>query len=463
MTFEGVIAVVFTIGAILLFHESGHFLVAKACRMRIDEFGIGLPLKSPIVALKRGETTYSLNWIPFGAFVRIAGMDPEEGNVERGFHTRPLWQRGVVLAAGSSMNVVLAALLFLCAGVFFGEATDVSTTIHRTLPGSPAAQAGLRSGDQIVAINDCWTSTEVARVKDGTPGAAAGLRAGDQITQVAERDVRDFRDMVSRLGTESDTDIPITVKRWDEAEQLPSTHRLRLPRLADAAAILAAAPRSPTPAPIDQLGVTFKPLQWGTVTSIIHNSPRVEMAVTVVREGAQITKKIIPEPQLREYLNTDTGEVEQRSVSLIGVVPEHIYRHLSPLESIRSGFATTAATAAGVLEGVARLILGEEKPQVVSIVKIAVNIQEYAYEGGYSVLRFGGIISFVIGFLNILPLPPFDGWRLVYLGYEGVIGRTPDRKKEALINLVGFAVVMFAFVILVLKDVMDLVANRAVR
>ncbi len=464
MTFEGVLAIVLIIGAILLFHESGHFLSAKLCRMRVDEFGMGLPLKAPIVAFKRGQTSYSLNWIPFGAFVRIAGMDPEEQQVENGFHTRPLWQRALVLSAGSAMNVVLATLLFLLAGVFFGELVGSSTTIRTVIPGRPADRAGLKRGDRIVSVNDRWTSTSVADVRRGSAAAQAGLRPDDRITEVADREVYDFQAMVRRLGKTSTGRIPVTVLRRDQDEQRLTEHRFFLSPLRDASAILSAAPHSSVPVSVDQLGVTFEPLRWENVAAIIHNAPRGRtLSVTVVRDGTQITKRMVPEMHVERLPDRDTGELEMEQIGLIGVAPAQVYRKLPPLRAIWSGVEMTLFTVQAVVEELTRVILGESRPEVISIVKIAVVIQDSTHLGWYLVLQLGGLISFAIGFLNILPLPPFDGWRLVYIGYEGVIGRTPDRKKEALINFVGFVVIMCAFVVLVLKDVAELVANRAVR
>jgi regulator of sigma E protease len=269
--------------------------------------------------------------------------------------------------------------------------------------------------------------------------------------------------MVRRLDSPEKERVRVTVQRVDEADTTVTTHALLLPRLEGVDAIAEAAPHEPVPVSIEQLGLTFEPLQWSTVTGMIRNSPGQEISVTVLRQGEQLTKRMTPRTEMDDDFNPNTGELEKQPIPRIGVTPKQIYRRLAPLAAMRAGFAETALIGEAVVMGLAEMIAGEARPQVMSIVKIAVEIQEQTYQGWYWVLRIGGFISFIIGFLNILPFPPFDGWRLVYLGYEGVIGRAPDRKKEALINLVGFAVVMFAFVILVLKDVMDLVANRAVR
>ncbi len=406
---------------------------------------------------------YSLNWIPFGAFVRIAGMDPDEGHVANGFHTRPLWQRAIVLVAGSSMNAVLAMLLFIAAYGIFGQPVDITTTIRTTVRGGAAAKAGLRGGDQIVAINDRWASTEIADVKPGLPAAKAGLLPEDYITQVDGAKVREFSEIVSRLGRAQEPQVKVVVARWDEEAMESSTHEFLLPRLEDADAIVDAAPHEVVPVTVEELGITFEPLQWSTVTGMIRNSPGQPITVTVLRDGAMITKRMMPNMEVTDEYDPDTGEITQEPIPLIGVTPRQIHERLGPLAAVREGFLTTVANVRGIIDAIARMVTGREKPQVMSIVKIAVEIQRSAQLGWWRVLHIGGMISFAIGFLNLLPFPPFDGWKVVYLGYEGIIGRAPDRKKEALINMVGFVAVMFLFVILVFKDVAELVANRAVK
>jgi regulator of sigma E protease len=104
---------------LVLVHEWGHFIVAKKTGMRVDEFGIGFPPKA--VSFKRGETEYSLNWLPIGGFVRIWGENLEEAeqlsdqaaDTSRAFSARPKWAQAAVLIAGVAMNVIFAWLLLV--------------------------------------------------------------------------------------------------------------------------------------------------------------------------------------------------------------------------------------------------------------------------------------------------------------------------------------------------------------
>jgi len=144
-------AVVF--GTIVLFHELGHFLVARRFGVKVHEFAIGFG--RALVQWKRGETRYSLRLFPLGGFVKLAGMDaavdPEEEippDDERSFQTKPVWQRMAIIAAGPAANFVLAFVLL----VVFYAAIAVPFAVADVLPGSPAEAAGMRPGDRIVAV-----------------------------------------------------------------------------------------------------------------------------------------------------------------------------------------------------------------------------------------------------------------------------------------------------------------------
>src|SRR5262245_53152888 len=119
----------------VLIHELGHFTIAKLAGIKVEEFGIGFPPR--LVALRLGETEYSLNAIPLGGFVRMLGEeDPQQ---PRSFaRARKRW-RVAILLAGSSMNMVAAALFFTVAYTAgWPTATQTQVEILRVVPGSPA-------------------------------------------------------------------------------------------------------------------------------------------------------------------------------------------------------------------------------------------------------------------------------------------------------------------------------------
>lgn len=171
-----IVTLIVVLVALILAHEFGHFIVAKWFGMRVDEFGIGYPPRA-LTLFKKGETEYTLNWLPFGGFVRIYGEDGEaqgtaSGNSEqvarpqsgRAFTDKPRYAQALVLVAGIAMNLLFAFLIFtaiLAVGTpralspaEVRLAKDAHLAIAEVLSGSPAQRAGLRIGDVILSAED---------------------------------------------------------------------------------------------------------------------------------------------------------------------------------------------------------------------------------------------------------------------------------------------------------------------
>jgi regulator of sigma E protease len=194
-----VILVIIGLSFLILGHEAGHFFVAKAFGLKVDEFGIGFPPR--IVAKKFGDTEYSINWLPFGGFVRISGergefeaISPEEGNAgasgvgaqiaapqpemsdadkARLFYNQPAWKKSVIVLAGVFMNFILGWLLI--AAVFM-VGVPQTLVISGTEAGSPAAAAGIQSGDVIKGYTDSQSFINYINANKGTPVTVTVIR-----------------------------------------------------------------------------------------------------------------------------------------------------------------------------------------------------------------------------------------------------------------------------------------------
>ncbi|RIK24307.1 MAG: hypothetical protein DCC51_00740 [Anaerolineae bacterium] len=171
---------------IVLIHESGHFWAAKLSKIKVDEFGFGLPPRA-VKLFERGGTVYSLNWIPVGGFVRPAGED--DPGVAGGLASASKKARLFVLSAGSGMNFITAILFFWLALVLGAPAVQVS----EVNAGSPADVAGLQAGDVVLEVEGRMvmnSNTLITAVADGTgnPLELVILRDGERQTlQVTPR------------------------------------------------------------------------------------------------------------------------------------------------------------------------------------------------------------------------------------------------------------------------------------
>lgn len=137
------------LGGLVLVHELGHYVTAKALDVRVLEFGIGFPPRARVLR-SRGETLWTLNWLPIGGFVRMEGEDGDRADDPRAFSAKPLWVRLVVLVSGVAVNIGLAFAIFFSIALLASPVTGVR--IGEVEAGSPAAAAGLRSDDQIYGV-----------------------------------------------------------------------------------------------------------------------------------------------------------------------------------------------------------------------------------------------------------------------------------------------------------------------
>ncbi len=150
MTIITVIAFLGILAGLILAHELGHFVTAKASRVRVDEFGLGFPPR--LLSIKRGGTRYSLNAIPLGGFVKMAGE--EDPKVTGSLASKSIGTRLLILSAGSLMNALLPLLLFSIAFMVPHDTLAGQVMVEEIATSSPAASAGIESGDVILSINE---------------------------------------------------------------------------------------------------------------------------------------------------------------------------------------------------------------------------------------------------------------------------------------------------------------------
>lgn len=157
-----VIIFIAVLSVLVFVHEFGHFISAKRAGVRVDEFGFGFPPRA--FGIKRGDTIYSVNWIPLGGFVKIKGESGEHEGDEDSFAHKPAWRRAIILCAGVVMNLVLAWTLLtvgyaiglpqITEGVSpYAHVSDRRIQVVRVLPGSPADAAGIEVGDTFISVD----------------------------------------------------------------------------------------------------------------------------------------------------------------------------------------------------------------------------------------------------------------------------------------------------------------------
>ncbi len=193
---------VLAFGLLVVIHEADHFAVARLCGMRVERFSVGY---GPVLwSRRRGETEWALSALPFGGYVKIAGMAPDEqvAPTDRSaYSNQPAWRRFLVILAGPAMNYVAAVALAVSIAASVGlPVPDAAAVAGAVLPGGAGERAGLRPGDRVLAI-------------DGRPIATWE----ELVTEVRAHPGEELRMEVRRAGEPAGAPPRVLVARPDDA------------------------------------------------------------------------------------------------------------------------------------------------------------------------------------------------------------------------------------------------------
>jgi len=207
-----IIVFILILGVLIFAHELGHFISAKKAGVRVEEFGFGFPPK--IFAFKKGETTYSLNLIPIGGFVKIFGEDANEkrSTSKFAFYNKPIWQRVIILVAGVFMNLLLAAVLFSII-----HSIGVPSIVE------PTQEANYRN-----------IQVQIVEIAKNSPAQIAGIKIGDSILSLSygsgKTEIKEIEDVQKFVAFHPGQEIIMQIKRGNEALNINITPRVNPPK-----------------------------------------------------------------------------------------------------------------------------------------------------------------------------------------------------------------------------------------
>ena len=200
-----ILAAVVGLGVLIVFHEFGHFLLAKLSGVGVLTFSVGFGPK--LWVKKKGETEYALSAFPLGGYVKMVGEDPEEEvkavDLERSFAHKSLLKRTAIVAAGPGFNLLLAVFLLMVVFLFYGVPV-LSNLVGAVEPDSPAAQAGIQKGDRIVAVDGqavtAWDDLSSAiKQSGGQPLALRVQRSGEEVAMTVQPRKREVKNIFGEL------------------------------------------------------------------------------------------------------------------------------------------------------------------------------------------------------------------------------------------------------------------------
>ncbi len=435
----GLIAV---LGILIFVHELGHFLAAKAVGIAVLRFSLGLGPKTKL-AFRRGETEYCLSWVPFGGYVKMAGLEDEEGTAtalegtredvevppERTFDAKPLGARIFVISAGVAMNALFALLVFSLVAGFYGTTVNPTVTVAEVrgagLPLGAAPLGTLQRGDRIVRINgDSMTGWQHIVETILTGSAPLRLEVAGRAAPVLV-DVP-LREQQGRMAV-AEALVPLME---------PVLGRIRPGLPADSAGLVAG----------DRvLAVNGDTIEtWPDLVRKLSTSPGSTLVLRVERGGDRREVTVIP----RGY--REGG----RTVGRIGVeAPVRVERY-GLAGTLRAGVRETGDAFGLVLFTLKGLVLGDLSPRDIGgPILIGQLAGEAARIGLEAFLRLLALISVNLAVLNLLPIPVLDGGHLVFLVAEGVRRKPLSVQLRQRLTQAGLVFLLVLMVLAVFNDV----------
>ncbi|NCB57296.1 MAG: sigma E protease regulator RseP [Gammaproteobacteria bacterium] len=435
----------FLIALIILIavHEWGHFWVARRCGVKVLRFSLGF---GKVLWSKKGNdgTEYSLSLIPLGGYVKMLDERVESVPDElraQAFNNQSVAKRAAIVAAGPFANFVFAVVAFWL--VFLIGVPGVKPVIGEISPTSIAYQAGLRSGMQILQVNQ-QAVTDWEGVSYGFVGAAG--QAEIKLTVESDPGVQQQIHLpLADWNISPDEPLPFRILGFSPLgpEILPEVAKLT-PGGAGEKAGLKAGDRILS---VDERPVT----DWQQFARIIQQSPEIPLQLQVSRDSQTISVTLTPARK----------ETKDRVVGFAGLMP--VVKPLpekyltetryGPLDAVSHALKRTAEVTKLTLDVVGKLLTGTISADNLSgPISIAKGAGDSAGFGLVYFLGFLGLISVNLGIMNLLPLPVLDGGHLLFFGIEALLRRPVPAKVQDIAYRIGAALLMCLMAIALFND-----------
>lgn len=427
-----------SLSLLIVLHELGHFIPAKLFKTRVEKFYLFFDIKFSLFKKKIGETVYGIGWLPLGGYVKISGMIDESMDTEQmaeepkpwEFRSKPAWQRLIIMLGGVTVNFILAVIIYIGMAYSYGDQYIVADS--------------LRDG---------------FAVTEKTIGDKLGIQTGDLIVAVDGEKVERF----SRLPLEIINGNTITIKRdgrtFDKeipvdfiATLLEDEDRIQFLSFRQPFIIKGVSKGSINSGADFREKDKIKAIEGKQLTYVDEVIPILEE-----NKGEKVNITVEREDGSEVSLPARVGEDAMLGVALLGMTMQE-YEDQGYLRIETTKYTFFEAIPAGIDKGVTTL------SSYVKQLKKIFNPETGAYKGVGGFAAIGSLfpdtwdwtafwsttalISIILAFMNILPIPALDGGHVMFLLYEMVSGRKPSDKFLEYAQMVGFflliALLLFA-------------------
>ncbi|HET8706388.1 MAG TPA: sigma E protease regulator RseP [Pseudomonadales bacterium] len=440
-------AFIVALGVLIAVHEWGHFWVARRCGVKVLRFSIGFG--TPILKWRdKQDTEFVISILPLGGYVRM--VDEREGPVEPAllpyaFNRKTPLQRIAIVAAGPLVNLAFAVVVWW--GLFIAGVNVSAPVIGKVFPNSLAEQAGLKAGDEVVAVDGdlttSWDQVEMRLVtRIGDDGTVRFTVKPKDAASSIDRDmaVNDFM-----VGQENDGAL--------KAIGVETFFPFVAPVVGEAAEGSAGALAGIKPG--DRiLEADGKPIaEWKDLVGVIRNSPDKAVNLKIQRDANVIELSVTPKGTKEKGLLVGKIGVAPEPVKF----PEEMRRTLKygPLDAIPAAahkcWNLIYLTASSLWKLVIGKISLDNLSGPITIAKVAGDTASYGFQ---PFLMFLAYLSISLGVLNLLPVPVLDGGHLMFYFIEMIKGSPVSEKAQQMGMKIGLSLLVAFMGIAFYNDIM---------
>ncbi len=408
-----VLKVIFLLGFLILIHEGGHFLVAKLCKVKVNEFAIGF---GPTIWKKQGkETKYALRLIPLGGFVNLEGEDKRvEG--KNSFSEASILKRMAIILAGGFVNIIFGLLVYFILMTSIGNNT--SLVIDKTMPDYAAEKSGIIAGDEIIKINNkkINVKSDIDKILSKSNGENLKItikRNEEQQDITLTPTAKENKSTGIYLKSGDNSTKIVTVEKGSSSEKQGLKANDKIQKIN---------------------GLEVKTRE--DIVNIISSNKEEKLLFTIQRGNETLNIEVIPDTIYSYYIGVQFRKAERS-------IPNNIHYAL---------FETRDFTLS-IIENLKMLFTGrvglDQMMGPVGISEAVANTSEVK-----DFMQLLALISLSLGVTNLLPLPALDGGKFVLLLIELIRGKKLKQETEINLQLLGFALLIVLALYVTYNDIL---------
>jgi regulator of sigma E protease len=441
------------IGVMILVHELGHYWAARMFDVKIETFSFGFGPR--LFGFRRGETDFRFSAILFGGYVKMAGEQPgdEAAADPRSFMAKPRWQRLVIAFAGPAINIVLAVVLLT--GLFMAHYPKVPTphdpTVGYVVPGSPAAQAGIREGDQVMQIENVadptWEDIAVKEIASARDPLQVWVKRNGERLHFTVTPTYDEKQGVGYLGWAQETEVEVAgfVPGIDAAQHAGLQR-------GDVLVSVNGQPMRSVARLHDVIGETR-----GKPVELVYsrNGQLHSVTITPVKREDDAAKSDAGAPASKQGADSQSNPAADEHW-MIGVAlePRVEITKLALPQAFAESYRQNVQSAALIFKFLERIAERRMSPKSLEgPIRIAQLSGEAAREGAATFLGLMAAVSLNLAIFNLLPIPILDGGVMLMLLVEMLMRRDMDLKVKETVVKVGFVFLMVVVVFVIYNDI----------